>query len=407
MTSAAEILKQAQEMTAIPELVPLVFRYADVKATPWVAKGFGLRGAVTILGATGGTGKTQATLQCAVAFALGEDFGGFHPMRPLRTVFVSAEEPNDEIQRRLLAIAIDMVGDDEAKVNALMEKLEREKRLLIYHGKNVALVSKDGEKGAAVARTAFHERICLDAESGEFDVVILDPIARLHSGLDENASEMQELHNAADELARRGNCAVVLVHHTRKSSRGDVGDQYAARGASAMTDAARVVLIMANMTEDEAKIHLSADKQNERDRYCKIGDPKQSYAANARVRWFQKVPITLPVLLEDNSPDARFVLRPWKPEAPDTLSQPWLPEFLDRIKKGPGGGAMYTTSRTGPKPPRADALLMDKFKVPKGQTAAVLRALVEAGEIVIRKRTQGTKGHEREVDVYEIGGLPF
>ena len=55
------------------------------------------------------------------------------------------------------------------------------------------------------------------------------------------------------EIARRTNCAVLLVHHTRKYASTGAGDMDAARGAGALVGVARVVSTVFTMTEPEAQ----------------------------------------------------------------------------------------------------------------------------------------------------------
>lgn len=379
-------------------MVPLEFKHSQLTGTPWVAVGFALRGAVTIISATGGTGKTQFTLQAAIAFALGEEFAGFRPMRKnLKIAFVSGEEPLDEIWRRIAAIEVDRVGYKSADIEKFKERLKG--RLFICQGKNVALVTKGTTKNDVAQRTSFHEELCEDIIDLGIDLVILDPLIRLHAGLDENSAEMQELHNAADDIATRGKCGVVLVSHTNKMSKGTVDDQNAARGTSAMTDAARVVIIMSNMTETQAKDILPKAEQATYMRYCRLGDPKQSYTVNSGSQWFRKKTIKLPVTLEDGTDDYRFVLEPWK-TSNDILSAEWLPRFIERLKQGRGDGEAFTAATDGPKSSRADALLQAHFNLSRDQSKESLDQLVRAGILrVVEKHS--TKG-KKMVKVYEV-----
>ncbi|MBR1248877.1 AAA family ATPase [Bradyrhizobium sp. AUGA SZCCT0169] len=381
-----------------PVLIPLEFKHSELTATPWVALGFALRGAVTIISATGGTGKTQFTLQAAIAFARGEDFAGFHPMRKdLKIAFVSGEEPLEEIRRRIAAIEVARVGYKAADIEKFKEPLKG--RLFIFQGKNVALVTKGSGHNDAAKRTRFYEELCEDIIDLGIDLVILDPLIRLHAGLDENSAEMQELHNAADDIATRANCGVVLVSHTNKMSKGTVDDQNAARGTSAMTDAARVVIIMANMTKTEAEDLLPKGEEETYMRYCRLGDPKQSYTVNSVPKWFRKKTIKLPVLLEDGTDDCRFVHEPWK-TSNDVLTAEWLPRFLERLKQGRSDGEAFTAATDGPKANRADALLQGEFNLSNKRSKEALEQLVRAGFIRVVEK-YSSKG-KKMVKVYEV-----
>ena len=232
-------------------------------------------------------------------------------------------------------------------------------------------------------------------------MVFVDPTIRAHSGLDENSSEMQAMHNAADRIATKAHCAVILVHHTRKSSAGNIDEAHASRGSSAITDAARIVVVLANMSEGEGVKLLPPSERAEYVKYCKLGDPKQNYAGRSVARWFYKKTVELPVKLEDGAPDSRFVLVPWKPKDDGILFAEWLPKFLDDIKKGPGEGEAYTAATSGPRAARADVLLEEEYDVPKRRATQELRKLEEAG-ILGKEERPSVKGKGRKTKVYVV-----
>ena len=166
-----------------------------------------------------------------------------------------------------------------------------------------------------------------------------------------------------------------------------------------MTDAARVVIIMANMTQADAKEVLPAAEEANYMRYCQLGDPKQSYTVNSGPQWFCKKTIKLPVTLEDGTDDHRFVLELWKPSN-DVLTAEWLPRFLDRLKQGRSVDEPFTAATDGPKANRADALLQDEFNLSKRHSKEALHQLVRAKIIrVVEKHS--TKG-KKMVKVYEV-----
>lgn len=387
----------AAEAAAKPARSPLSlapFCIADLQPTPWLVYGLLLRRAVTVVAAAGGTGKTQLTIQAAIAWALGEDFAGWRPMRPLRVAFISGEEPVDELQRRIAASILDRGESFEGTMKAL------DGRLYTFDTKNIALVEKDAE--GVIRRTALFDSIQQLVKEKTIDIVVVDPTIRAHSGLDENSAEMQNLHNAADAIAVAGNCAVMLVHHIRKSSRGNVDDQSGVRGASALVDASRVTLMLANMTPEEAKEILPAEEQPHYAEYVKYKDPKQNYGPTSPVRWFRKVGVELPIKLEDGTADVRMVLRPWAPAADGgVLQAPWLNKFLNALEQGPQPGEFYTAATSGPRAGRADALL-ESYGVPKGKLREALRELTEAGLVAADKHDSPKA--KRPVNVIKVRG---
>jgi hypothetical protein len=95
-----------------------------------------------------------------------------------------------------------------------------------------------------------------------------------------------------------------------------------------------------------------------------------------------------------------MVLEPWTPDpASNVLTAAWLPDFLDKIEAGLGDGEFYTTSTSGPRDRRADALL-EEFKVPKRQSKGAIKLLVKVGILgTILKRSLTAR---REVEVYIV-----
>src|SRR4029077_13110678 len=81
-------------------------------------------------------------------------------------------------------------------------------------------------------------------------VVVCDPFAESHS-LEENSNpHMVKAAAAWRRVARATGCAVLLVHHVRK---GDATSIDAARGAKALTDSARVGLLLTTMPTKEGE----------------------------------------------------------------------------------------------------------------------------------------------------------
>src|SRR5262249_12135589 len=100
--------------------------------------------------------------------------------------------------------------------------------------------------------------------TNRFDLVVLDPLIKLHAEFDENStSAMQEVANVLLNLAEDGKCAVVVAHHTSKSGTGD--SQHAARGASSIVNATRMNVTLEPMSEALAtKLLPEGERPNRR-----------------------------------------------------------------------------------------------------------------------------------------------
>ena len=407
----AGLLDLVKSNTRTPT-VPIDFTIAHdaIKPTPWAVQNYAVREAVTVNVSIGGVGKTQWSIQSAVAWALGETFMGFKPMRPLRITFVCGEETVEEMQRRLAAVVLHMVNGDTNEFARIMAVLQG--KFFIFGVKDVAIVRKVIEGGKeSIERTQFFTELAMHAKQSTTDLLIADPASRLHDGLIENSHEMQHLHNALDAIAMHANCAVVMVHHANKASQGTVDNQQASRGHSSVTDAARIVVVMAPMSVKEAEALLSDDERANYLSYVKIGNPKQNYGPNDTQRWLHKVSVKLPVNLEDGTPDSRMAFETFTPDANvDVLKADWFSKFLDNIEHGKDG-EFYSTATKGDGL-RADTLLVE-YGVPKGKAKATLDMLVSLGVLAIEMRpSKTTRGRLRSVYVLlsrspSMEGLPF
>jgi hypothetical protein len=87
--------------------------------------------------------------------------------------------------------------------------------------------------------------------NNKIDVLSIDPVVATH-GVNENDNPaIWAVVACYDTVAERGNCAISLWHHTRKSG-GQEATIESARGAVAFIDACRSVRILETMAKEEA-----------------------------------------------------------------------------------------------------------------------------------------------------------
>jgi hypothetical protein len=127
--------------------------------------------------------------------------------------------------------------------------------------------------------------------------MVMDPFVSTHRGVSENSNdEIEQVAEAIRYIAHETNCSIDLVHHSVKSHAGNseshAGDMNAARGASALIGAVRILYTLALMSPKTATDlgvppHLSA-------RLIRLDQGKGNYSArDPDVRWFELV--TVPV----------------------------------------------------------------------------------------------------------------
>jgi hypothetical protein len=138
----------------------------------------------------------------------------------------------------------------------------------------------------------------------KIDVVIVDPFVSSHRLNENDNAAIDLVVKAWGRVADQGNCAVELVHHVRKAQPGQSASYGDARGASALTDAARHVRRLTSMTNDEAR--YAGIDERERWRYSKEGDSKDNLAPpRGDGSWRQMVSVDLP------NGDNVGVVEPW------------------------------------------------------------------------------------------------
>ena len=211
------------------------------------AVGFFPCGKVGILAAAGGTGKTMALIQLAIAVATGTQWlGHYSTPKSGRVLLALGEEDAEEMQRRLFQAvkALNVSTSERAHVMANID-------VLPLAGESVAFVSKDARSGDVHELPAIEQlreqlrARATDAQGHEpWRLIILDPLSRF-AGPDsetDNSAATRFVQSVESLTKAPGNPAVLLAHHTPKSTRGkdtDSLDANAVRGASALVDGVR------------------------------------------------------------------------------------------------------------------------------------------------------------------------
>ena len=184
----------------------------DPEPVPWIAKPVLARGAVTMLAGREGQGKSMLALALAAAIGHGSTIAGIECSRG-RVLVVDAENGEREAHRRVRGLGV----------------------------RPGALVYAEADGFNLRAHLAQ-----LDALLAEHrpDVLVLDSFRSLAPGLDENDSAPVEATlGPLRGLARRHDCAVLLLHHASKAS-----DGY--RGSTAIGAAVEIGFTLARERDD-------------------------------------------------------------------------------------------------------------------------------------------------------------
>jgi regulatory protein RepA len=263
----------------------------------FVLEGWIPRGTVGLLVAEGGTGKTMLTIRAAMAVAGGRDLFGI-PTRHGKAVLLALEDPEDVLRRRVKGIydaeAIEFISPMSAahlfSADYAMYGKNLVERLICKSlvGSELHLV-QTGAEGAEQSDQV-GGLIAMLKDIGHVELLVLDPLSRLH-GLEENDSSVgTALINAAERIAQEVGCAVLITHHTGKgNSRERLTDAYSARGSSALADAARTVLrlITAEAGSDGKYSNISTE-DIENGRILNLVHAKSNYGPRVPTLWLKK-----------------------------------------------------------------------------------------------------------------------
>ena len=287
----------------IDSIVAEPYRPRDPAMLPsrrWIIDHLILGSAVTVLTAPGGSGKTTFTTALALSIATGKPILDMTVYNPGCVWIWNLEDDLDELERSISA----------ARQHHGIEKAEIFGRLFV----NSALdgselcTAMEGRDGMTLAEPVF-DRISAQITDNGISVLIIDPFVSSHAVEENSNTKIDKIAKAWARVARKTGCAIILVHHTSKAGAGDVISA-SARGASALTSAARGVLVINKMAADAARSVGVPD--SDRRRYFSVQDDKHSRAPAEDARWFEIVPVGLA------NGDSVGVASPWKvpPDVP-------------------------------------------------------------------------------------------
>jgi hypothetical protein len=329
-----------------------------------------IRGFVTLLVAPGGTGKSSLLLGMCMAIATNRPLLGAHIFQQCNVALLNLEDPQDEIDRRMAAIAM--------RYNISNRDIDG--RFFVSPPEATINIASPGSDGFSVIHPDVDD-IIKQVRDNKIGVLAVDPFAESHT-LEENSNpQMIQAAAAWRRVARECNCAVLLAHHVRK---GPVDSVDSARGAKALTDSARIGLLLSTMTKEDAEaLGISEDNRLQ---YVRLDDAKANMAPRAsKASWFHLDNVSL-----DNGTemypngDRVVVIEPWEPPSVwDSMGEPDCNIALDRIDAGLPGGARYTNTRRGGGERWAGAVLIELFDHTEAQAATVIKEWVRNGVLVV------------------------
>jgi hypothetical protein len=202
------------------------------------------RGAITVLAASGGCGKSSIAHELCVDCAIDYKPGDTKP-------FWLGQPVNVEVAK---GVCVYFSGEDgPAIINARGELFDPEGRALRLQFHRANFGGDDTSFADFVTKRLF--------KMPDIPLLVVDPARKYLSGDEEDSQVVSEFFFALEELAMSKNCAVIVVHHLKKGAKPgsipEVLDEL--RGSQVFIDRARVVL---GMFRNGVHTHVGLAKNN-------------------------------------------------------------------------------------------------------------------------------------------------
>jgi len=275
-----------------PEQIPLVPNFMDalnvamIPARQWVLGRALLKGHLSVLVAPPGVGKSTLVIAMAVSIITGEKITGHDIHRQGKVWIYNNEDDTDELKRRLAAVLQHHgLSYDQVKGQLAMNS-GADRPLLIAKTMSDGTVIRLPDVEACIAHIKKHG----------ITTFMVDPFIETHE-CDENSNqEIKRVAQMFRDIARQGNCTVLLIHHTAKppqgSSDGHAGNMNTARGASALIGVSRVILTLYGMSKKDAEMY--GIPENERHKWARLDDAKANLSlASPEAMWYLRVGVEI------------------------------------------------------------------------------------------------------------------
>jgi len=269
-TSHEQVRKTYRPVVTIPD-------GALISVRPWIARGYLMRGCLTIPFGPPDQGKSLLLIHWAISLVTGRKVNAhqrFDAIEPRRVILVMAEDPENEQDMRL---------DAAMQAFNVTRQMVEPNMLRLMVDDDATMLTWDENKSQIICGPAWDE-LCEHVTTFKPDVVMLDPLIEFHTIPENNNERMRAVAGRFRWLARAHNLATVASSHTPK---GDIapGDLSKIRGAGSVGAASRFASTFMEMNDKEAQTFGITQRQF----YCRLDRARGSYAPPASdAEWFEK-----------------------------------------------------------------------------------------------------------------------
>ena len=297
-------LADRQSIVAVPFSAPEIF---DIPPRPWVFGRWLLRGTVTTVIAPGGTGKSALMVAAALSLATGRQLLGKSVWGGPQCVWLwNLEDDRDELTRQIVACSL----------HHSVSERDYDGRFFVNDAAAPLCTATKGRDGLTIHQSVI-DALIAEIRARGTDVLIVDPLVSSHRAEENDNGQIDAIAKLWAMIARETGCCIVLVHHSRKLG-GQQVDAESARGASALGNAARSVLVLNRMDSKEAS-RFGIREENRRD-YIRVSNDKSNRAPAGQADWFRLVSVRLAYGGPDGGDDIAAIER-WTPPNAALIAQ--------------------------------------------------------------------------------------
>jgi hypothetical protein len=254
--------------------LPTAFVWRDpstIPPRPWLYGRHLIRKQVSVTVAPGGVGKSSLTICEALAMASGRELLGDWTAEGLKVWIYNLEDTRDELERRIIA-AMEHHAVAPEEVNG---------RLYVDTGRERALSTAIQTRDGIQIKKPEMEALAQEIAAREIDVLVIDPFVSSHQVSENDNGAIDLVAKEWARLADQCNCAIELVHHTRKTN-GEEATTESARGATALLGAARSGRVLNKMSNE---LKAEAGVQDDPATYFAITRDKANLAPVGNREW--------------------------------------------------------------------------------------------------------------------------
>jgi hypothetical protein len=283
---------------------PYVWRDpTTIKPREWVYGRSIQRGHVRAILAPGAAGKTILSVGEALAMATGRNLLGQEvPGGPKRVWLWNLEDDGEELSRIIQAACKHWsIGPEHIRDHLYVDSA--------LEGAILKLATSTAAQGLVINRPLVSA--LTDEMNGRgIDYLHVDPFVSSHAANENDNMEIDAIAKEWALVAKNAKCGIGLAHHVSKAGAAEV-TALSGRGAVALINACRSVLVLNRMSEDEAKRYGIEDEK--RRRFFRTYDDKNNRAPPSdKSDWFTMASVSLGNG-ENDEGDNMGVVIPWSP----------------------------------------------------------------------------------------------